>query len=173
MKGLKFYSPLRLFGDDDYGIDPLEFQQDIETALEKDDIDLARYADDYHGDSYYKKLHSCKLETDVVNGRLYGVAVCEVEDDWNDTDTAQMKEYLEGQYSDGYGEGFEQHEIAECEGELTERYEDEDGEEQEETFLYTYGIYCSFWECNDNWFIKTEEELKQDMKKDKECDLCR
>ena len=155
---IKFYSPLSTnIGE------AIDYQDKIDASLKKDNCDLADYADEYHGDSYYKKLHSCKIEAEAIDGVLYGVAVCEVDDDWNDTDTAQMKKYLTGQYSDGWGEGFEQHEIDEYEDEYTDYYENEDGEENEYTETETCGIYCSFWDGNPEWCIKTESEMKRSL----------
>jgi len=157
MKTIKFFSPLEL----NINEEPLEYRSLIDDALEEDNADLAEYADAHSGDSYYKKLRSCKIQTEEIDGVLYGVAVCEVYDDWNDTDTAQMKEYLEGQYADGWGEGFEQHEIDEYEEEYPIYDEDEDGNEIEDVETETVGVCCSFWSMDGNWFIKTEDEMKQ------------
>ncbi len=155
MKQMKFYNPLSLTNDEE----AIKYKDEINEALKTFDDDLAPYADDYEGDSYYKKLHSCRIRTEEVNGVLYGLAVCEVADDWNETDTEQMKEYLSGQYSDGWGECFEQAEILEYEEEYTEIHEDEDGKEYEETYTEAVGLYCSYWNGRDDWFIKTAEEM--------------
>lgn len=153
---IKFYSPLLMSNDSN----ALDYQFEINEALKVYSDDLAKYADDWHGDSYYTKLHSCKIKTEVINGVLYGVADCEVDGNWDDTDTAQMKKYLEGQYSDGWGEGFAQRELLECEEEYTDTCEDENGEEYEETYTERYGLYCSFWNGSPDWCIKTDEEMK-------------
>lgn len=152
---MKFYNPLSMSNE----CDAIEYESEINEVLKKEDDDLAEYADDYHGDSYYKKLRSCKIQTEAIDGVLYGVAICEVDDDWNDTDTEQMKQYLSGQYSDGWGECFEQKEILEYEEEYTETCEDEDGEEYEETYTEPCGVYCSFWSSSPKWFIKTDKEM--------------
>ena len=63
-------------------------------------------------------------------------------EEWNgeltETETDLLTGYCTGQYSDGYGEGFEQRPI-----------KVEDGE-----------IYVRFWN-SDNFFIKPEQSLKQ------------
>ena len=85
------------------------------------------------------------------------MAYCTVEDDWTDEDTKQLKDYLSGQYSDGWGEGFEQREFAEFD-ELEEFYDDENEEYYEE--YVNYYVYASFWQ-RDGFRIMTEDELKE------------
>lgn len=114
MKTLKIYNPLiaQIASESNCFTAPAEeYAAALLEALENDDADLAEYADDYHGATYYKKLHKVTMSADWYGGRLYGLATCEVDDDWTAEDTAQLKEYLSGQYSDGWGEGFEQREV--------------------------------------------------------------
>ena len=80
-------------------------------------------------------LHRTKITVEWINGKLYGVCTASVDDDWTDSDTEQFKDYLIGQYADGWGEGFEQREIDTSDGEL----------------------YVHLWSW-ENWSIQTEEE---------------
>ncbi len=58
-------------------------------------------------------------------------------------ETAELLDFVSGQNSDGYGEGFEQRPIKTLDGE----------------------IYVSFWN-SDNYFLKPEQELKQNKDPD-------
>lgn len=140
--------------------DAIVYADEIIEAVENDDINLAEYADEYHGATYYKKLHSIKMSTEIYNGKIYGMAICEVEDDWNDDETNQLKEYLTGQYSDGWGEGFEQREISTwTDEEECEEYDKEEDEYYTDYYDARFYAYVSFWQSK-NFMIMTEDELK-------------
>ena len=68
-----------------------EYAEEIAAAIAKDDTDLAEYADDHHGSTYYKKLRKITMGIEWVGRKLYGLAACEVEDDWTDEDTEQRR----------------------------------------------------------------------------------
>lgn len=95
------------------------------------------------------------------NNELYGVAICNVDDDWNDEDTEQLKEYLTGQYSDGWGEGLEQREIATWKDEeQQEEYDEEEDEYYTDFYEINVYAYVHFWQSK-NFRIMTESELKK------------
>jgi len=163
MKELKIYNTLQVTIVTDSGADWKEdaehYADEIFEAIEKDDVDLAEYADEYHGATYYKKLRNIKMTAEFYGDKLYGVAICEVDDDWNDDDTTQLKEYLTGQYSDGWGEGFEQREISEwTEEEESEEYDEDEGY-YTEYYDVRYYAYVNFWQWK-TFRIMTEDELK-------------
>ena len=163
MKTLKIYNPLiaQIASESNCFTAPAEeYAAELLEALENDDTDLAEYADDYHGATYYKKLRKITMSTEWYGGRLYGLATCEVDDDWTDDDTAQLKEYLSGQYSDGWGEGFEQREVySYTETETSEEYDEEADEYYESEWDVRYDVYISFWQ-DKNFRLMTENELK-------------
>ena len=73
----------------------------------------------------------------MCDGKLCGCAVVTFHQDLSERQWNAVMEYITGQYSDGWGEGFEQHPITV-----------EDGE-----------IYVSFWNSENFWSVMTEEEL--------------
>ena len=151
---MKFYSPLTadFFPNDteDLGDDYSEYEGIPYTGKEltgyRDVIRDAIYEDvkDFYGDlmRYYREDDSVRRKVvravpnvDEVNGELVGSL-------WVDTDAPLTAEeqavfcaYISGQYSDGWGEGFEQREIKVDGGEL----------------------YVHLWN-SDDWSIQTEQE---------------
>ena len=153
---MKFYSPLTAdffpnepdYEDEFYdeyegypqdGHELLEYETAIRDAVENDTRDfggdLMQY---YHeDDSVRRKVVRAVPTVDEVNGELVGSL-------WVDTDAPLTAEeqavfcaYITGQYSDGWGEGFEQRDIL------------VDGGSE---------LYVHLWN-SDEWNIQTEQEL--------------
>jgi len=162
MKTLKIYNTLsaQIASDSsEYRTAAEEYAEELFKALEKDDTDLAEYADDRHGETYYKKLRKITMSAEWVGRKLYGLATCEVSDDWTENDTAQLKSYLLAQYADGWGEGFEQREIYSfTEPETFEEYDEEADEYYESEWDVRHEVYISFWQW-EGFKIMTEAEL--------------
>ena len=67
----------------------------------------------YHKpDSINTKVHSVVFTVDSRGGEFWGVAECRVAGELSDTEMDTLKEFITGQASDGWGEGFEQREIS-------------------------------------------------------------
>ena len=91
----------------------------------------------YHKpDSVNTKVHSAVFTVDNRGGELWGVAECRVAGELSDTEMDTLKEFITGQASDGWCEGFEQREIVvdDCE------------------------LHIHFWN-SDEWSIQTEQEF--------------
>ena len=150
---MKFYSPLTadFFPNDteDLDDDYSEYEGIPYTGKEltgyRDVIRDAIYEDvkDFYGDlmRYYREDDSVRrkvvravLTVDEVNGELVGSL-------WVDTDAPLTAEeqavfcaYISGQYSDGWGEGFEQRDIRVDDGTLAVHFWQEDGFKMTPTF---------------------------------------
>ena len=91
----------------------LEFQEEIQKKIEEikriTGADLMEY---YDGDDSVKaKVKSLEPVVTVYGGELKGCAVVRVKEPLNQKEMEDLKKYLTGQYSDGWGEGFEQQDI--------------------------------------------------------------
>ena len=93
-----------------------------------------------------EKVSSLHPTIEEWDGELWGVMVAEVHGELTEAETDMMISYCTGQNSDGYGESFEQRPIKTRDGE----------------------IYVSFWN-SENYFLKPEQELKQNSEPDLGC----
>lgn len=150
---MKFYSPLTAeffpdepdWEDESYneyegypmdGHDLLQYADAVDEAVKKDiadfNGDLMQY---YHeDDSVRQKVVSAVPSVEIHGNKLCGCLTVELKEPLLDDEQTVLCNYISGQYSDGWGEGFEQREI-----------EVEDGK-----------LYVHFWQDHDF-------ELKRDV----------
>ena len=70
MKTLKIYNTLsaQIANESgEYATTAEEYANELFETLEQDDTDLAEYADEYHGSTYYKKLHKITMTAEWVD----------------------------------------------------------------------------------------------------------
>ncbi len=85
------------------------------------------------------KLIFAEWLVEEKNGKLYGKIDCYLTEKLTEEETNRLKSAIEGQNSDGFGEGFEQRDIPVSEGTL----------------------YVSFWNYDSDYFIYTEDEMNE------------
>lgn len=134
---IKFYSPLTadFFPNDPsdlgssykesegipYTGEELTGYRDIIRKAVQDDIrffngDLMQY---YHeDDSLRSKVIRAVPSVDEVNGKLVGFLCVDTNAELTAEEQAKLCDYISGQYSDGWGEGFEQREVDVGDGSL-------------------------------------------------------
>ena len=117
----------------------LDYENQILVALVKERMpeEKERGLMRWYGkqDSVDSKVRSAVFTVEEKNGQLWGVAECQVVGELTPAELGQLKDYISGQASDGWGEGFEQREIRVDGGEL----------------------YVHLWKSED-WSIQTEQE---------------
>lgn len=159
LQTLKLYMPLTVFTyeSDEWGnMDDNPVNLDRETILKNQDSILAAMLRErarneaerglmeyYHDeDSVNEKVHSLVFTAETVGCELMGVAECRVKGELTVEEMELLKDYISGQASDGFGEGFEQRPIKTSDGE----------------------ICVSLWSSDKNWSIMTQDELEQDQR---------
>ena len=140
MENIKLYSPLSIQIDDtlnNYHAPPdeysdndsmvtlsesvyIDFKDDINMQLSKslgESCNLAKYC---HSKELAEKLHSVNIEAIEFNDQLYAVTTVYIEEGMSlfEADISDIQEYITGQFSDGFGEGFEQVPITTNDGDI-------------------------------------------------------
>lgn len=149
MKKLKFFFPIncRLYDNDfgdEYDVDQGYLHEsigDVYALLEKEqDLGDSKLVDFYlECDGSTDKVKSIRWDIERIEGKYYGCAVCELSDSLNKNETDVLRDWITGQNSDGFGEGFEQRPVSVEEGEL----------------------YVSFWNSGKGYFVDTEQEFAE------------
>ena len=143
---MKFYSPLTAdffpnepdYEDEFYdeyegypqdGHELLEYETAIRDAVENDTRDfggdLMQY---YHeDDSVRNKVVTAVPSIEVHGNKLCGCLTVELKETLRDDEQTVLCNYISGQYSDGWGEGFEQRDIRVDDGMLAVHFWQEDG----------------------------------------------
>ena len=130
MEKLRFLFPLSIAlfyesGDDGEDIEPrkaTEYEDQILAAItrENETLESPKGLGEYiwQNDTLKEKVTSLYPSVETINGELTGVMIAWVKEPLTDQEVADLAQYISGQNSDGYGEGFEQHPIKVDGGEL-------------------------------------------------------
>ena len=150
---LKLYMPMTVdrFESDGWGgtedeptelsnYEAIRYVDSINAALRRENLpaEAERGLMHYSGknDDIARKVRKVTFSAEVRDQKLWGVAECQVAGELTPEEMTTLKEYVSGQASDGFGEGFEQREISVPDG---------------------HEIYAHLWQW-ENWSIQTEQE---------------
>ena len=150
---LKLYMPMTVdrFESDGWGgtedeptelsnYDAVRYVDSINAALRRENLpaEAERGLMHYYGknDEVDRKVRKVTFAAEVRDQKLWGVAECQVAGELTPVELTELKEFVSGQASDGFGEGFEQREISVPDG---------------------HEIHAHLWQW-ENWSIQTEQE---------------
>jgi len=133
---------------------------------------LAYYLDDRYPEAK-EKVRDIRIGVMELEGKVVGLAVVRAIEELSQQGIEEIKDYLTGQYSDGWGEGFEQRPIKEWREEV--EYEEYDEEEDDYYICIDYEnheLYLSFWSDKD-WEIRLLEEGEELIKEAPKKPICK
>ena len=120
-----------------------EINEIIRKEFEHDEDEREHGLNAYTRSDYLaKKVYSIFPSVETRDGDLYGVVTIRSYGELDKADLIELAEEAEGQLADGYGEHFEQQPI---------RLGDDE-------------VYISFWNSDDNYFLKPESEVFSEQK---------
>ena len=97
-------------------------QSAIEDSLRETDGDLMPYFSERQSPGVKAKVLSAIPSVELRSGELMGCTTVRLKEPLNEAEMRTLQEYLRGQFSDGWGEGFEQREIQTGDGALCVRF---------------------------------------------------
>lgn len=120
----KLYSPLtaeflpddnRFWQEDELvelsGYELSDYAAAISEQIEREGDHLEQYLDDENDPYLAAHVKSIRISVEERGGKLCGCATVVVDEGLTERGWNDLQEYLSGQYSDGWGEGFEQRDI--------------------------------------------------------------
>lgn len=111
------------------GVDMAYYEESIREAVEQRDNDdggnLMPYFDEDRNPSVKKKVLSAVPTVEIRDGELMGCTTVKLKESLTEAEMQDLQDYLKGQFSDGWGEGFEQQEIQTGDGVLYVHFAEE------------------------------------------------
>lgn len=93
-------------------MEPIQKQVDHENSSEEEDGDICNLMEYFHGsDSIKEKVKSAIVSVESAEGVLYGCTTLRLKEYLESEELQELCDYITGQYSDGWGEEFEQRDI--------------------------------------------------------------
>lgn len=111
------------------GVDMAYYEENIREAVEQRDNDdggnLMPYFDEDRNPGVKKKVLSAVPTVEIRDGELMGCTTVKLKEPLTEAEMQDLQDYLKGQFSDGWGEGFEQQEIQTGDGVLYVHFAEE------------------------------------------------
>lgn len=111
------------------GVDMAYYEESIREAVEQRDSDdggnLMPYFDEDRNPGVRKKVLSAVPTVEIRDGELMGCTTVKLKEPLTEAEMQDLQDYLKGQFSDGWGEGFEQQEIQTGDGVLYVHFAEE------------------------------------------------
>lgn len=119
----------------------LAYESSIRSQIaEEQTRDGKNMAEYYWGnEGVEKKLASADWNVEVIKGEMYGCVNVRLKEEITAEEKDALKEWISGQNSDGFGEGFEQRPLSIEEGDL----------------------YISFWNSGEDYFVYDSNEMDE------------
>ena len=110
-------------GPDEFsGFDLADYEESVQSAITDSfggtDGDLMPYFSEKRNPGVKAKVISAIPSVELRGGELVGCTTVRLKESLDKTEMSALQEYLLGQFSDGWGEGFEQREIQTADGAL-------------------------------------------------------
>lgn len=117
------------------------FRSEIELLIDKEHGGFLGDMKDffYDDDNAQKKMASVRWGVEEIDGVLYGKVDFRLYEPFTPEEKEKVRDWIEGQNSDGFGEGLEQRKI-----------ETEDGD-----------LYISLWYSGEDYFVYDKDELSE------------
>ena len=110
------------------GVDMAYYEESIREAVEQrdnDDGNLTLYFDEERNPGLKEKVLNAVPTVEIRDGELMGCTTVKLKEPLTEAEMQDLQDYLKGQFSDGWGEGFEQQEIQTGDGVLYVHFAEE------------------------------------------------